>query len=64
MGPQHDDYTVIAERSCMENQICVSSYSLRQQLGPIHVVTRGPDGQKSSFDWDQPQTMTLLEFPA
>jgi sugar phosphate isomerase/epimerase len=24
---------------------------------------RGPDGQLSEFVWDQPQTMTLLEFP-
>jgi sugar phosphate isomerase/epimerase len=24
---------------------------------------RGPDGQKTPFVWEQPQTMTLLEFP-
>src|SRR5262245_37721171 len=47
----------------MKNQLCVSSYSLRQCLGPIRGVFRGPDGQKSPFVWDQPQTMTLLEFP-
>jgi sugar phosphate isomerase/epimerase len=47
----------------MNNQISVSSYSLRQQLGPIRMSFRGPDGQKSPFLWEQPQTMTLLEFP-
>lgn len=47
----------------MPDTIAVSSYSLRQCLGPIRVAMRGPDGQPSSFVWDQPQTMTLLEFP-
>jgi hypothetical protein len=47
----------------MKNQLCVSSYSLRQCLGPIRGAFRGPDGQKSPFVWEQPQTMTLLEFP-
>ena len=47
----------------MQNQLCVSSYSLRQCLGPIRGAFRGPDGQKSPFVWEQPQTMTLLEFP-
>ncbi len=49
--------------SAVKNQICVSSYSLRHHLGSIHVSMRGPDGKKTSFDWEQPQTMTLLEFP-
>jgi sugar phosphate isomerase/epimerase len=48
----------------MQNQLCVSSYSLRQHLGPIHVSMRGADGQKAPFVWEQPQTMSLLEFPA
>ncbi len=47
----------------MQNQLCVSSYSLRQHLGPIHVMMRGADGQKTAFEWAQPQTMSLLEFP-
>lgn len=47
----------------MNNQLCVSSYSVRQHLGPINITMRGPDGKKSSFQWEQPQTMTLLEFP-
>jgi sugar phosphate isomerase/epimerase len=47
----------------MPYPIAVSSYSLRQCLGPIRIPMRGPDGQPSSFVWDQPQTMTLLEFP-
>jgi sugar phosphate isomerase/epimerase len=44
-------------------QIAVSSWSLRQCLGPVHMNVRGPDGQKSPFTLDLPQTMTLLEFP-
>jgi sugar phosphate isomerase/epimerase len=47
----------------MHNQLCVSSYSLRQHLGPIHVMMRGADGQRTAFEWEQPQTMSLLEFP-
>src|SRR4051794_38294810 len=47
----------------MPNSIAVSSYSLRQFLGPIRTAMRGPDGQPTEFVWDQPQTMTLLEFP-
>jgi sugar phosphate isomerase/epimerase len=43
--------------------IAVSSWSLRQCLGPVHVNVRGPDGQKAPFTIDLPQTMTLLEFP-
>jgi sugar phosphate isomerase/epimerase len=47
------------------NQLCVSSYSLRQQLGPVNIVFRGPDGTKKPFVWgDQPtQAITLLELP-
>jgi sugar phosphate isomerase/epimerase len=47
----------------MSQQIAVSSYSVRQFLGPIRVAMRGPDGQPSTFVWEQPQSMTLLEFP-
>ena len=47
----------------MQNQLCVSSYSLRQHLGPIRGAFRGADGQKAPFVWEQPQTMSLLEFP-
>jgi hypothetical protein len=47
----------------MQNQLCVSSYSLRQHLGPIRFMMCGADGQKSPFDWEQPQTMSLLDFP-
>jgi sugar phosphate isomerase/epimerase len=41
----------------------VSSYSLRQHLGPIRGMFRGADGQMAPFVWEQPQTMSLLEFP-
>lgn len=45
-------------------QIAVSSWSLRQCLGPVRLSVRGPDGQKAPFTIDAPQSMTLLEFPA
>jgi len=49
----------------MTNTIAVSSYSLRQLLGPLSSVRREADGSKSSHVWsDNPQTMTLLELPA
>ncbi|HEU5102454.1 MAG TPA: TIM barrel protein, partial [Roseiflexaceae bacterium] len=44
-------------------QIAVSSWSLRQCLGPVHLNVRGPDGRKTPFTMDLPQTMSLLEFP-
>jgi sugar phosphate isomerase/epimerase len=47
----------------MPPQIAVSSYSLRQCLGPLKLMMRGPDGTKQPFVWDLPQTITLLEFP-
>jgi len=45
----------------MQNQLCVSSYSLRQHLGPIHVMMRGAYGTKTPFLWEQPQTMSLSD---
>lgn len=50
----------------MNNQLCVSSYSLRRPLGPISFIVRGPDGTKKPFVWGEPppQTLTLLELPA
>lgn len=44
-------------------QIAVSSWSLRQCLGPVQLNVRGPDGRKSPFSMDFPQTISLLEFP-
>lgn len=44
-------------------QIAVSSWSLRQCLGPVRISMRGPDGLKAPFSMDLPQTMELLEFP-
>lgn len=43
--------------------IAVSSWSLRQCLGPVHLNVRGSDGRKTPFTMDLPQTMSLLEFP-
>lgn len=51
------------KEAALQREIAVSSYSVRQFLGPIRMSFRGPDGQKQPFVWEQPQTMTLLEFP-
>lgn len=49
----------------MPNQICVSSYSLGQLLGPIRLTRRGADGKKTLVTWgDGEPTLTLLELPA
>ena len=49
----------------MKNQLAVSSYSLRQLLGPVRMSMRGPDGRKQAVTWgDQPATLSLLELPA
>jgi hypothetical protein len=49
----------------MKNQLCVSSYSVRQLLGPITFRFRGPDGAMQSRTWGEaaPNPLTLLEFP-
>jgi sugar phosphate isomerase/epimerase len=49
----------------MQNQICISSYSLGQLLGPIRLTRRGEDGKKVPLTWGQGEpTLTLLELPA
>jgi sugar phosphate isomerase/epimerase len=49
----------------VKNQLAVSSYSLRQLLGPLRVTLRGPDGTKQPMTWgDEPATLSLLELPA
>jgi sugar phosphate isomerase/epimerase len=49
----------------MQNQVCVSSYSVGQLLGPIRITHRGPDGKKAPVTWGQGEpTITLLELPA
>jgi sugar phosphate isomerase/epimerase len=50
----------------VNHQLSVSSYSFRQQLGPVKLMFRGPDGKKAPFVWGEPppQAMTLLELPA
>lgn len=49
----------------MKNQLCVSSYSLREHLGPINITVRGPDGTKAPFTWGEPavEPMSLLDLP-
>lgn len=46
----------------MENRHCVSSYRLRQHLGPINLTVRGPDGNKASFTWGEPAVEPLLSM--
>lgn len=49
----------------MHNQICVSSYSLGELLGPIRLSRRGPDGKKVPVTWGEGKpTTTLLALPA
>ncbi len=49
----------------MKNQLAVSSYSVRQLLGPVKLSMRGPDGAKKDVSWgDQPATLSLLDLPA
>jgi hypothetical protein len=50
----------------VRNQLAVSSYSLRQLLGPIKITFRGPDGNKTPVSWGEPSAtpITLLELPA
>jgi sugar phosphate isomerase/epimerase len=49
----------------MQNQICVSSYSFGQLLGPVRLTRRGPDGKRAPVTWGQGEpTLTLLELPA
>jgi hypothetical protein len=47
------------------NQLAVSSYSLRQLLGPVRLSMRGPDGSRREVTWgDDPATLSLLDLPA
>jgi sugar phosphate isomerase/epimerase len=47
------------------NQLAVSSYSLRQPLGPVRMSMRGPDGARREVTWgEEPATLSLLELPA
>ncbi len=47
----------------MKNQLAVSSFSLRDLLGPIHLQMRGPDGKKAPVSFgDRPVTLPLLNL--
>jgi hypothetical protein len=49
----------------VQNQICVSSDSLGELLGPIRLTRRGPDGKQVPVTWGEGQpTLTLRELPA
>src|SRR5438045_1754441 len=48
----------------VNNQICVSSYSFGQLLGPIRLTMRNPEGKKTPVTWGQGEpSITLLELP-
>jgi sugar phosphate isomerase/epimerase len=48
----------------MPNQLAVSSYSLRQLLGPVRLLVRGDDGARRDVTWgDEPATLSLLDLP-
>ena len=49
----------------MKNELCVSSYSLRQHLGPIRIMARQPDGSKQQVTWGEEaaEPISLLDLP-
>jgi sugar phosphate isomerase/epimerase len=50
----------------MPNQhpaMSVTSFSLREQLGPIEFRFRDPSGVEQKFELDYPQELTISEFP-
>lgn len=48
----------------MSGQIAVSSFSLRQQLGPIRLGYRDAEGKDAEFVLPMPQVIEMEEFPA
>lgn len=48
----------------MTGDVAVSSFSLRQQLGPIRLGYRDADGNDAEFTLPMPQLIELEEFPA
>ena len=42
--------------------ICLSTWSLHERLGPRRLTKRGPDGVKRPHEIPHPQTMALIEF--
>ena len=48
----------------MSVEIAVSSFSLRQQLGPIRLGYRDADGHDAEFVLPMPQVIELEQFPA
>lgn len=48
----------------MSGEVAVSSFSLRQQLGPIRLGYRDTDGNDAEFVLPMPQLIELEEFPA
>lgn len=44
--------------------LSMSSYSVREQLGPVEFSFTDPAGQTHSFSFPFPQELTLAEFPA
>jgi sugar phosphate isomerase/epimerase len=48
----------------MSGEIAVSSFSLRQQLGPIRLDYRDAQGNDAAFVLPMPQLIALEEFPA
>lgn len=48
----------------MSGEVAVSSFSLRQQLGPIRLGYRDAEGNDAEFVLPMPQLIELEEFPA
>ena len=45
-------------------QVCLSTWSLHRQLGPMRLTQRDASGRKVPWVREWPQTLSLLEFPA
>ncbi len=44
-------------------ELAVSTFGLHANLGPIRLSRRDDAGNRVPFVWEQPQTLSLLEFP-
>jgi sugar phosphate isomerase/epimerase len=46
------------------NTLSMSTYSVREHLGPVHFTLTGPDGNEISIDFPYTRELDLADFPA